>query len=73
MLSKKIVLDSINIDDRIIFPIALLEMLVLNNNCFSFNLKVVAFKIIEKDLTYFINISLSEREFKNIKKSVEEK
>lgn len=73
MVSKKIVLDSINIDDRKIFPIALLEMGVLNDSFFSYNLNVVAFKIIEKDLTYFINISLSEKEFKKIKKSVEKK
>lgn len=73
MVTKKIVLDSINIDDRIIFPIALLEMDVINNYMFGFNLKVVAFKIIEKELTYFINISLSEEEFKDVKKIVEEK
>ena len=42
----------------------------LPKDFFSFNFKVVAFKIIEKDLIYFINVSLSEKEFKNIKKSV---
>ena len=73
MVSKKIVLDSIKIDDRIIFPIALLEMNVINNYIFGFNLRVVAFKIIEKELTYFINISLSEEEFNDFKKVVEEK
>ncbi|MBE6486607.1 MAG: hypothetical protein E7Z85_07195 [Methanosphaera stadtmanae] len=73
MISKKFLLDSINADGRIIFPIALLEMYAFNNNSFTFNLNVVAFKIIEKDSIYFINVSLSEKEFKNIKKSVEKK
>lgn len=73
MISKKFELDSISIDGRKIIPIALLEIYALNKDFFSFNFKVVAFKIIEKDLIYFINVSLSEKEFKNIKKSVEKK
>ena len=41
---------------------------VLNNNFFSFKYKVVAFKIIEKDLIYFVNLNLSEKEFNKLKK-----
>jgi hypothetical protein len=73
MISEKFPLDSIKAGGRTIIPIASLNLYAFNKDCFSFDFKVVAFKIIEKDLIYFINISLSKDEFKNIKKSVEEK
>ena len=69
MISKKYLLDSINIGERKIFPIALLNIVFLKNKFFSYNFKVVAFKIIENDLIYFINLDLSDEEFINIKKN----
>lgn len=68
MVSKKYLLDSISIGERKIFPIASLNIVFLKNNFFSYNFKVVAFKIIENDLIYFINLDLSDEEFINIKK-----
>ena len=69
MISKKYLLDSINIGERKIFPIASLNIVFLKNKFFSYNFKVVAFKIIENDLIYFINLDLSDEEFINIKKN----
>ncbi|WP_461436269.1 hypothetical protein [Methanosphaera sp.] len=69
MISKKYLLDSINIGERKIFPIASLNIVFLKNNFFSYNFKVVAFKIIENDLIYFINLDLSDEDFDIIKKS----
>lgn len=69
MVSKKYLLDSISIGERKIFPIASLNIVFLKNNFFSYNFKVVAFKIIENDLIYFINLDLSDEEFINIKKN----
>ena len=66
MISKNYLLDSINIGERRIFPIASLNIVFLKNTFFSYDFKVVAFKIIEKDLIYFINLDLSDEEFENI-------
>lgn len=69
MVSKKYLLDSISIGERKIFPIASLNIVFLKNKFFSYDFKVVAFKIIEKDLIYFINLDLSDEEFDKIKKN----
>ena len=73
MFSKKIMLDAINIGERKLFPIVSLKINYLNNSFLSMNYSVVAFKVIENDLTYWVNNNLSKKEFKKIKKLVEEK
>ena len=50
-----------------------LKINYLNNSFLSMNYSVVAFKVIENDLTYWVNNNLSKKEFKKIKKLVEEK
>ena len=69
MISEKYLLDSINIGERKIFAVASLNIVFLKSKFFSYDFKVVAFKIIEKDLIYFINLDLSDEEFDNIKKN----
>ena len=69
MLGKKIfVLNSIKIENRLLFPIVSLKVLTFDNLFFNIDYEILAFKIIENELTYFKNISLSEKDFNSLKK-----
>lgn len=73
MFSKMFVMDEIVVGERKLFPIASMEINYLSNTFLGINYTVVAFKVIENGLTYWINNNLSKKEFKNIKRLVEEK
>ncbi len=73
MLSKKYLMDAIRVGERKLFPLVSLEINYLNNTFLSIDYTIVAFKVIENDLTYWINNNLSKKEFNDIKKLGEEK
>lgn len=73
MLSKKYLMDAIRIGERKLFPLVSLEINYINNTFLSIDYTIVAFKVIENDLTYWINNNLSKKEFNDIKKLGEEK
>lgn len=69
MIEKKyFILKSFEIEDRIIYPIAKLNLLKFNNLFYHITYKVVAFKISENNQVYYKNVSLSLENFENLKK-----
>lgn len=73
MFSKTFMMDAISIGERNLFPVACLEVNYVGNTFLSIDYSIVAFKVMENGLTYWINNNLSKKEFKKIKKLVEEK
>ena len=69
MIGKKIfILDAIKIENRLLFPIVLLNLSTFDDFFFNMDYEVLAFKIIENELTYFKNINLSQNDFDYLKK-----
>lgn len=72
--TKLFVIDSIAVHDRIIYPIAKLNVLLFKNKFINMEYEVVAFKICENNKeTYFKNVSLSKEEFDDLKISKKKK
>ncbi len=68
MLGKKrFLLGSIKVGDRLLYPIVSLKVLTYDNLFLSVDYDVLAFKIVEKDKTYYKNVKLPEKEFEKIK------
>ncbi|RAP47011.1 MAG: hypothetical protein BZ135_02920 [Methanosphaera sp. rholeuAM6] len=69
MNGKKIfILDAIKIENRVLFPIVSLKLSTFDDLFFNIDYEVLAFKIIENELTYFKNITLSQENFDLLKK-----
>lgn len=69
MNGKKIfILDAIKIENRVLFPIVSLKLSTVDDLFFNIDYEVLAFKIIENELTYFKNITLSQENFDLLKK-----
>ncbi len=65
--TKYIKLDTINIENRQLIPIAGVFSYSIKEAYFFMYYTAVAFVIHEKDSTYYINISLSEEDFERLK------
>ncbi len=66
--SKLFTLDSIKVEDRTIYPIANLELTVAAEVLYNIDFDVVALKIVENNNVYYKNISMSQEDFKKLKK-----
>jgi len=74
MFEKKILLlDSIKVNNRLLFPIVSLTYSTFDKLFFNVDYKVLALKIVEKENIYFKNIDLSEKDFIEIKKRFKER
>ena len=68
MLGKKrFLLGSIKVGDRLLYPIVSLKVLTYDNLFLSVDYDVLAFKIVEKDKTYYKNVKKKKKEFEKIK------
>ena len=74
MFEKKILLlDSIKVNNRLLFPIVSLTYSTFDKLFFNVDYKVLALKIVENENIYFKNIDLSEKDFIEIKKRFKER
>lgn len=69
MLGKKVyLLNAITVGTRLLFPIVLLKVSTFENILFNIDYEVLAFKIVEKESTYYKNVNLTEEDFELLKK-----
>ncbi len=68
--SKYFILNSFEVQERIIYPIAKLNLSEFNKMFYCITYTVVAVKISENNQVYYKNINLSNSEFEVLKKRV---
>lgn len=70
MFADKLVeLEKIDCGDRICYPIAKLSICHIQDKFMTIDYQVVAFRIIEENTVYYINISLTDDEFNILTKN----
>ncbi len=66
--SRLFTLEPIDVNDKEIYPVALLKLLIFEEVVYNVDYSVVALKIVENNEVYYKNISMSEEDFKKLKK-----